>query len=1033
MAGDAYMPISKLVSAEKDGKEEDVLAKRTTAKGIWLSFSEGWRSTLSWAGFVLVAYSVVQSVLPKIMRRDPDAVAHLLTHVPMRGYQYSEAAFFTAAVLNFLSVFYEETQEKRQLAMLSMLIKALSWHCDMLIVTGRAVVVYDAYGALLMPSRYVQWACTTPTMLFTISKITDFSPRRVAYAMGCDWLMIATGFIAAVMPPGFISAIFFNASCVFFYVTLRELYYMIQSALSEANSPHAKTSLNITLWSSLAIWHLFPLGWTLARMGPSFDWLAEPCMLAANFGAKVVFSSCILYNNYVTLQQRRVAAQLVQEHADRIRMVADLKESLQHKDEFISVIGHELRTPLNAVIKLSTAIAGNFGVPEYLPRHRVWMETITRSARHLLGIINDIITMKAARSGIHLKQELVYVDRVVDHVMRTLTPMAQRDVVVEKIVAKLLPPIVADERRVIQVLSNILGNALKFTEKGKVCVRVRMDKPGHNIVIKITDTGCGIPKEELGSLLQPFKQVDMTNRRKYGGTGLGLSIAHQLVQAHSGRMELDSQPGKGTTAVVTFPVLQPETVDMLEAPFRKAYGQAGYSFDDLMSPQAAAAENRRLVSFVAVDVVHNPPGSYASRRGSIGSIGNSSSQQTFSTPPASLQVSQSPGRARPPTGNRQSIGSRASAAGSSNRSSFEAGSVASADVEHFRGVQNVGGGGGGDGCGYEYGYDNNDDDEDAGESAAGGGGGGPPPMAVALISSLYERTVPGVPPSAPSSGAAARAVSKSSVSKHGVASQLHLCQGCGLPPASANPGCLVHAGHVDGSGLPHLPEMVEEGDDDFKPVWNEYQGSWHKPAKFNDGKDAEKSYYSYENRISYEYRESLDNGHAAAAWWKSTQRQPTTGSLDEGSAERPKGIIRRSVDVVRKSLSIEPSSASGRRASGLGTPTSTSNVNDEMSGSAVTAPGANRASGGSGGSDQTPATPPVADIRQTAGTGDGGTAGGASIGSSGAASHARKAPAAGGGVGAARNAELAAKFRLAAKGGGAAGAGGLRGAPVTAQ
>lgn len=138
--------------------------------------------------------------------------------VPMRVYQYSEAAFFTAAVLNFLSIFYEETQEKRQLALLSMLIKGLSWHCDYLIVTGRAVVIFDAYGALLLPSRYVQWACTTPTMLFTISKISNFTQRGVAITMAADFAMIAFGYIAAVLPPGFLSAMSFNASCVCFYM-----------------------------------------------------------------------------------------------------------------------------------------------------------------------------------------------------------------------------------------------------------------------------------------------------------------------------------------------------------------------------------------------------------------------------------------------------------------------------------------------------------------------------------------------------------------------------------------------------------------------------------------------------------------------------------------------------------------------------------------------------------------------------------------------------------------------------------------------
>lgn len=112
---------------------------------------------------------------------------------------------------------------------------------------------------------------------------------------------------------------------------LYNLYGMIRSAQAEANSQHATTALNITLYSSMAIWHLFPIGWSFARMGPYVEWLGEPLQLIANFGAKVVFSSCILYNNYVTLQQRRVQAQLEQEHRDRIIMVGDLKQSLQHK------------------------------------------------------------------------------------------------------------------------------------------------------------------------------------------------------------------------------------------------------------------------------------------------------------------------------------------------------------------------------------------------------------------------------------------------------------------------------------------------------------------------------------------------------------------------------------------------------------------------------------------------------------------------------------------------------------------------------
>lgn len=191
----------------------------------------------------------------------------------------------------------------------------------------------------------------------------------------------------------------------------------------------------------------------------------------------------------------------------------------------------------------------------------------------------------------------MHVGHVVDHVVRTLSPMAKRGIVMEKAVTKQLPPIVADERRVIQVLSNLLSNALKFTERGKVSISVRADRGGRNVVVKIVDTGCGIPKTELKNLLVPFKQVDMSVGRKYGGTGLGLSIANQLVQAHSGSLELHSGEGEGTTVVVKLPVLQPETRPMLEAPFKLAYTSAGYDYESLVSPEAAKAEGRRLAVF----------------------------------------------------------------------------------------------------------------------------------------------------------------------------------------------------------------------------------------------------------------------------------------------------------------------------------------------------------------------------------------------------------------------------------------------------
>lgn len=168
-----------------------------------------------------------------------------------------------------LSFVFEETPEKRQLALLSALIKALSWHCDYLIVTGNAVITFDGYGAVFVPSRYAQWSCTTPTMLFILSKISDFTPGQAFFAMLCDWIMIVSGYVAAVYPPGIISFLALIVSFVTFYIVLSNLSLMINSAMAETKSPQARWSLQFTLWSSLVIWNIFPVAWLVGRMGAS--------------------------------------------------------------------------------------------------------------------------------------------------------------------------------------------------------------------------------------------------------------------------------------------------------------------------------------------------------------------------------------------------------------------------------------------------------------------------------------------------------------------------------------------------------------------------------------------------------------------------------------------------------------------------------------------------------------------------------------------------------------------------------------------
>ncbi|GAX76238.1 hypothetical protein CEUSTIGMA_g3682.t1 [Chlamydomonas eustigma] len=829
----------------------------------------GWSMTLLWAGCILLWYTAVQMFfVPAILKEDPKARDQLFSQLSIRYYQYSEAAFFTAAVLNLISLVFEETPEKRQLAFLSAIIKGLSWHSDFLVVTGQAIIVYDGYGAILLPGRYVQWSCTTPTMLFTLSKISDFTSRQTWTTMFFDWLMIITGFIAAVLPPGIFSCLFLALSYATMLVVLWSLYCMVQSALSVANSPHARMSLHFTLWSTFIIWNLFPVAWTIERI-PHLCHLGEPLWLFCNFSAKVVFSSCILYNNFVTIQQRRLAAQIEQEHKDRIVMVAELKEALRHKDEFISVVGHELRTPLNAIIQLSVAMTHNLGAFGTWERHRTWLETIARSATHLLGIINDIITMRAARTGLSLKQELVFVEKVVDHVIHTLSPMAKRGVVLEKALAMAsLPPIVGDERRIMQLLSNLIGNALKFTDKGKVAVVVQTDRHARNVIIVITDTGCGIPHQELRKLLVPFKQADMSTNRKFGGTGLGLSIAQQLVDAHAGKLELESKEGEGTTVVVTLPVLQPETRTSLEDQFKERYTASGYSFEDLMDPAVARAEGRRSAVFRAS--LDSPAGRFRApstndsqyqvehyqweddllRGEELGGEISAAASGEGGPPPMAValvsslyttEVTQS----RPPS-NLRPAGMPFTQATASN--GLPPGTYQSMQQQNFMmsGLSATAASGSVAGgkdsrshshvglAGQRY-----SDEPMSKESLELERQQRERLLAWALAT---QHSVPG----ATSAGAADGRGASGEGSSYG-----------GPPPIQTIPDIVCVCSEEGGYATQQDP-VPEEGLGELE--MDEYAGSWHKPARFQDAFDANKEYYSYDNRMSYEYRPSLDFG-----------------------------------------------------------------------------------------------------------------------------------------------------------------------------
>lgn len=262
-------------------------------------------------------------------------------------------------------------------------------------------------------------------------------------------------------------------------------------------------------------------------------------------------------------------AQLFREVEEANRQLA---RASRHKSEFLANMSHELRTPLNAILGFTELIIdGVYGtVPDEL---RESLEDIRINGRHLLRLINDVLDLSKIEAGqMRLNLGDYSIQSLIDSAISATRSLAaeKRLELVARVEAD-LPPALGDSKRMTQVLMNLVGNAIKFTpEGGSVTVtakavqgstfEVQSVEPDARypviefIEIAVTDTGIGIPAEELKSIFSEFRQVDSSITREYGGSGLGLSIAKRLVEMHEGSIWADSEVGKGSTFCFRIPL-----------------------------------------------------------------------------------------------------------------------------------------------------------------------------------------------------------------------------------------------------------------------------------------------------------------------------------------------------------------------------------------------------------------------------------------------------------------------------------------------
>ncbi len=281
-----------------------------------------------------------------------------------------------------------------------------------------------------------------------------------------------------------------------------------------------------------------------------------------------------------------------------VRNSNELAATSRYKSDFLANMSHELRTPLNSSLILAKLLADN--KDGTLTEEQVkYARAILSSNNDLLALINDILDLSRIEAGhVELADEVVVVDSVVQRLRETFEPMARQKGLALQIEADALAPsqLVADSQRLQQILKNLLANALKFTEHGKVSLHVRAAGSGR-IRFEVADTGIGIAREQLQVIFEAFRQADGSTRRRYGGTGLGLSISRDLAERMGGSIHVDSEPGRGSCFILEMPLQGAPVAVSAEAP-------APVSI--VASPQPAAAVAARTAAAPAVAPVAAP-------------------------------------------------------------------------------------------------------------------------------------------------------------------------------------------------------------------------------------------------------------------------------------------------------------------------------------------------------------------------------------------------------------------------------------------
>jgi signal transduction histidine kinase/ligand-binding sensor domain-containing protein len=282
-------------------------------------------------------------------------------------------------------------------------------------------------------------------------------------------------------------------------------------------------------------------------------WESMPALIAYGLAGILALLSLGYLRQKTLLARNR----FLQKEVDR--QTRGVQQASQAKSDFLANMSHELRTPLNAILLYGELLLENaVEAGDASATHD--LERIRDSARHLLSLINGILDLSKIEAGkMTLFLEDVALGQLLEDVASVLTPMAQdKGNQLEMIQDPSLNLLHTDMTKLRQILLNLVNNACKFTENGKITLETSLE--GEQIRFQIRDTGIGMTPEQCDRLFEPFVQADSSTTKKFGGTGLGLTISKRLCELLGGRIAVESQPGTGTVFTVFLPILAQESL-----------------------------------------------------------------------------------------------------------------------------------------------------------------------------------------------------------------------------------------------------------------------------------------------------------------------------------------------------------------------------------------------------------------------------------------------------------------------------------------